>query len=191
MKLWAGAVGVVGLACGFLGPDSKTSRKARMIVVGGGVSGYLSPCGCTYPMSGGIRRWAAQVRARWAVRLEPSFSRTAALWPATALRIGIWPRRLPRHWERSTSLRSISYDFRGPAWRRARSCWYASEIQPNAKFLSSAPDGSRDRGDARTSRRVPSHRSAHRHLLLCLAQWPDRPSASDAAMRLAKRAIRN
>lgn len=33
-----------------------------VVVVGGDVHGYLSPCGCTKPMSGGIRRRAAAVR---------------------------------------------------------------------------------------------------------------------------------
>lgn len=40
------------------GPD-----KSAVVVIGGDTLGYLSPCGCTKPMSGGIRRRATAIRA--------------------------------------------------------------------------------------------------------------------------------
>lgn len=39
------------------------SDETRVILVAGDFSGYLSPCGCTKPMSGGIRRLATAVRS--------------------------------------------------------------------------------------------------------------------------------
>lgn len=37
--------------------------KGVVVVIGGDTMGYLSPCGCTKPMSGGIRRRATAIRA--------------------------------------------------------------------------------------------------------------------------------
>lgn len=62
MRPWAGAIGLAGVLSALLG-QSKPS-KSWTVVVGGDVAGYLAPCGCTYPMSGGIKRWATEVRAR-------------------------------------------------------------------------------------------------------------------------------
>lgn len=41
--------------------------KLNHIVIGGDVNGYLSPCGCTSPMLGGIQRWSAA-----AAKIAPS-----------------------------------------------------------------------------------------------------------------------
>lgn len=40
-----------------------TQDESVVIVIGGDTMGYLSPCGCTKPMSGGIRRRATAIRA--------------------------------------------------------------------------------------------------------------------------------
>lgn len=37
-------------------------EEPLVLVVGGDLDGYLSPCGCVKPMQGGIRRWASAVR---------------------------------------------------------------------------------------------------------------------------------
>ncbi|MDI9634640.1 cytochrome c family protein [Kamptonema cortianum] len=51
--LWLGAIST--LAAGLLGkPDPQAG--SWVIVVAGNTQGYLSPCGCTKPMHGGIRR---------------------------------------------------------------------------------------------------------------------------------------
>ncbi|MFQ3668516.1 MAG: cytochrome c family protein [Fimbriimonadaceae bacterium] len=63
------AIGAYGLVFG--GPDPE---PPVVVVFGGDTDGYLSPCGCTKPMSGGIRRRATAVRqltvGRRAVILE-------------------------------------------------------------------------------------------------------------------------
>lgn len=51
--LFAGAVGI-----GFTWPSS----EGHVLVLMGDTDGYLSPCGCTKPMTGGIRRRATAVR---------------------------------------------------------------------------------------------------------------------------------
>lgn len=42
---------------------SDPAEESWTIIVGGDTAGYLSPCGCTKPMSGGIRRRASAVAA--------------------------------------------------------------------------------------------------------------------------------
>lgn len=58
MKWWAAAVGAVGVA----GALTPTPPAAWFLVVAGDTDGYLSPCGCTAPMTGGIRRRATAIR---------------------------------------------------------------------------------------------------------------------------------
>jgi hypothetical protein len=61
MKLWCVAVGGVGIFAALVG-----ARKPSVdwtIFVTGDSRGYLSPCGCTEPMSGGIVRRASVVRS--------------------------------------------------------------------------------------------------------------------------------
>lgn len=59
MRLWAFGVGALGLGAAIVGPP-KADRW--VVIVGGDTQGYLSPCGCTKPMSGGIRRRATAIR---------------------------------------------------------------------------------------------------------------------------------
>ncbi|HVL38975.1 MAG TPA: multiheme c-type cytochrome [Fimbriimonadaceae bacterium] len=47
-------------AAGFMAPSPQTGEPWTFIL-GGDTDGYLSPCGCTKPMSGGIRRRATAV----------------------------------------------------------------------------------------------------------------------------------
>lgn len=58
--VWFGVISMVG-AFVPLPTQTKPSRPWRLVVAGD-ANGYLSPCGCTYPMSGGVRRRAAVVR---------------------------------------------------------------------------------------------------------------------------------
>jgi hypothetical protein len=58
MKFWALAFGIAGIA-GALSPQNEPSWT---VVVGGDTDGYLSPCGCTKPMIGGIKRRATAIR---------------------------------------------------------------------------------------------------------------------------------
>lgn len=44
------------------GGISASSKDQTHLVVGGNTFGYLSPCGCTKPMSGGIRRMATAIQ---------------------------------------------------------------------------------------------------------------------------------
>ena len=53
----AGLVFLTGLARPPKGNDVYT------LVIAGDVHGYLSPCGCTKPMVGGIKRWATLVKS--------------------------------------------------------------------------------------------------------------------------------
>lgn len=59
MKNWVPAIGLAALLCGaaFDGPGRQT-----VIFLTGDFRGQLSPCGCTKPMDGGIRRLATAVR---------------------------------------------------------------------------------------------------------------------------------
>ena len=63
MKYWPTALGLIGIAACVLASRTSPPPVRWQLVVGGGVNGYLSPCGCTFPMSGGIRRWASAIRA--------------------------------------------------------------------------------------------------------------------------------
>jgi hypothetical protein len=60
MKLipWASALAALG--CGILGLQGDPGQT---VILSGDTQGYLSPCGCTSPMMGGIRRRATAIRA--------------------------------------------------------------------------------------------------------------------------------
>jgi hypothetical protein len=60
MKLAILLAGVGALALGWIGADPPADEV--LVIVGGDVHGYLSPCGCTKPMTGGIRRRGTAVR---------------------------------------------------------------------------------------------------------------------------------
>lgn len=60
MKLWHAASIIVGIA-GILG-TGPAAKKQVTIVFSGDLEGYLSPCGCSYPMIGGIKRRATAIR---------------------------------------------------------------------------------------------------------------------------------
>lgn len=59
--LWASAAVMFG--AGFMLRPNPHSEQPWVVIVGGSIGGYLSPCGCTKPMSGGIRRRATAIRA--------------------------------------------------------------------------------------------------------------------------------
>ena len=59
--LWAGVAVVFG--SGFVARPAQEPIKPWVVIVGGSTDGYLSPCGCTKPMSGGIRPRATATRA--------------------------------------------------------------------------------------------------------------------------------
>lgn len=61
MKLVVLAMSLGTLAVGWMAVPGESQDV--IVVIGGDVHGYLSPCGCTKPMSGGIRRRTAAVRA--------------------------------------------------------------------------------------------------------------------------------
>ncbi|HEY3781588.1 MAG TPA: cytochrome c family protein [Fimbriimonadaceae bacterium] len=60
MKLWSLPLIALG-GYGLFAPPAQPPRK-DVLVIYGNVAGYLSPCGCTYPMSGGIQRFGSFVR---------------------------------------------------------------------------------------------------------------------------------
>jgi len=62
MKLWLAAASAILIGAGVFKP-SASNEEGATLVIGGDVLGYLSPCGCTKPMAGGIRRWATAVRS--------------------------------------------------------------------------------------------------------------------------------
>jgi hypothetical protein len=62
MKIWALTFGVVGVGGALL----PAPEPAWTLAIGGDADGYLSPCGCTAPMTGGVRRRATAIR-----KLEP------------------------------------------------------------------------------------------------------------------------
>lgn len=59
MKLWPLPLLVIGSAGLF---NAAPEPKPQVLVLYGNTQGYLSPCGCTYPMSGGVKRAATIVR---------------------------------------------------------------------------------------------------------------------------------
>jgi hypothetical protein len=59
VRVWALALGAVGVAAGLLG--AAPAKEPWTVIVSGDVNGYLSPCGCTSPMFGGIRRRATAI----------------------------------------------------------------------------------------------------------------------------------
>ena len=60
MKGFPLALCVVGVAGAFMPPPPKPWK----LVIQGDADGYLAPCGCTAPMTGGIRRRASYVRGQ-------------------------------------------------------------------------------------------------------------------------------
>lgn len=58
MKLSLAAAGIFLLSCGVLA----IREDEQVVILSGDTQGYLSPCGCTTPMVGGIRRRAAAIR---------------------------------------------------------------------------------------------------------------------------------
>lgn len=59
MRPWPALIGAAGLLAGFA---SFKDDRPWTLVVSGDTDGYLSPCGCTAPMTGGIRRRATAIR---------------------------------------------------------------------------------------------------------------------------------
>lgn len=52
---WLGLIGSILVLAGAFAAVSRQEAEWHLLV-GGGIEGYLSPCGCTEPMQGGIRR---------------------------------------------------------------------------------------------------------------------------------------
>ncbi len=63
MKLLLWAAAALTAAFGLWATPSES--KNHVLIIGGGTAGYLAPCGCTSPMSGGIKRRAAAVKAHY------------------------------------------------------------------------------------------------------------------------------
>lgn len=64
MKSWGVLVAVAGLAAAwvpFQTPKKPAPPLPWSLVISGDTGGYLSPCGCTSPMTGGIRRRATAI----------------------------------------------------------------------------------------------------------------------------------
>lgn len=60
MKWIAAAIGLAGTMCAIMGGFQ--AHKPVEIVITGDIDGFLTPCGCTVPMTGGIMRQATLVR---------------------------------------------------------------------------------------------------------------------------------
>lgn len=58
LALWAGVGAIWAVALGWSGSEPD---RPLVVLVGGDTDGYLSPCGCVKPMSGGIRRRASAI----------------------------------------------------------------------------------------------------------------------------------
>lgn len=60
MKAWALLLGAIGVGGALMpAPEPKWT-----LVIAGDADGYLSPCGCTAPMTGGVRRRATAIRGQ-------------------------------------------------------------------------------------------------------------------------------
>jgi len=57
----AGAI-AAGIAVTGGAPDPARPSNEWSLIIAGATDGYLSPCGCTYPMTGGIRRRATAIK---------------------------------------------------------------------------------------------------------------------------------
>ncbi|MFZ4507545.1 MAG: multiheme c-type cytochrome [Fimbriimonas sp.] len=62
MRFVSLVVALAGLAIGAM-PWPQAKASEWVILVGGDTDGYLAPCGCTKPMSGGIRRRASAIES--------------------------------------------------------------------------------------------------------------------------------
>jgi hypothetical protein len=65
MNLWGGLGAVALLVSGFASPVQSTKPKLAdemTLIISGNAAGHLAPCGCTKPMSGGLKRLASLVR---------------------------------------------------------------------------------------------------------------------------------
>lgn len=60
LSAWSAVAALAGFgACGL-----SFRQPPTILLIGGDIQGYLSPCGCSSPMTGGIRRLASAVRAQ-------------------------------------------------------------------------------------------------------------------------------
>lgn len=62
MKFWPALIACVGLAGGLVSAASAPADP-DVVLVTGDFDGYLSPCGCTAPMIGGVRRLATVIKS--------------------------------------------------------------------------------------------------------------------------------
>lgn len=60
MRLAALVLGAAAIVAAVLTPQKGDASVA--VILGGDTDGYLSPCGCTFPMTGGIKRRASAIR---------------------------------------------------------------------------------------------------------------------------------
>ena len=60
MKLWAVGFGLLGAA--FAAYSSLQTSRPTVVVITGDFAGFLEPCGCTLPTTGGIERMATLIR---------------------------------------------------------------------------------------------------------------------------------
>jgi len=58
VKLWWPLAGITLLGLAAWAPPTKPKVAKWSVILGGDMDGYLSPCGCTSPMTGGLRRRA-------------------------------------------------------------------------------------------------------------------------------------
>jgi len=60
---WLASLGVLGFAVAF----GSASSDHHVLIVTGSIEGYLAPCGCAKPMSGGLKRRVTAIR-QWSVK---------------------------------------------------------------------------------------------------------------------------
>jgi hypothetical protein len=61
MKLWAGVIGLAGIASAAIQIGSKAAPDTYVIFLTGNEQGHLAPCGCSFPMTGGAKRRASAI----------------------------------------------------------------------------------------------------------------------------------
>ena len=61
MKLWAGAIGLAGIASAAIQIGSKPPTDTYVVFLTGNEQGHLAPCGCSFPMTGGAKRRASAI----------------------------------------------------------------------------------------------------------------------------------
>lgn len=61
MKIWAGLIGLAGVASAIVQTGAQNQPSTYVVFLTGNEQGHLAPCGCSFPMTGGAKRRATAI----------------------------------------------------------------------------------------------------------------------------------